>query len=551
MSAFAELGLSQPLVAAVDRLGFVEPTPIQQEIIPQLLQDRTDCVGLAQTGTGKTAAFGLPLLQRLNLEQREVQALVLAPTRELCLQISKEVSSFGQQMKGLRIATVYGGADIQQQIRTLKKGAQLVVATPGRLRDLIRRRAISFDALRTVVLDEADEMLNMGFREEIDDILDHCPTERSIWLFSATMSKDVHRISKTYMQAPIEVKTHQGPAGSAQIDHQYVLVHKNDKYDALKRFMDADPDLYAVTFCRTRAETTEVADRLSRDGYAADAIHGELKQSQRDRVMRRFRNKDIRMLVATDVAARGIDVEKLTHIFHLNIPDDRSFYTHRSGRTGRAGEKGISMVLASPGQMRFVKDLERSLKLNFDRVQIPDANSIMEQRMHETFQEIIATDIHPKAEEYLGMLETYVAGMTGEEFLLRLASQLIRKQEEQVGLDRDLNLSKKKPREQRTSNESRVRLFINVGAVDVKDKGGFLSFLCEGSGITGSQVGKIDLQRIHTFFDVDESVADQVKKSFRHAELNGRDLRVNTGTSTGRPKSKKKKKGKKKGKKKS
>ena len=550
MSAFAELGLSQPLVAAVDRLGFVEPTPIQQEIIPQLLQDRTDCVGLAQTGTGKTAAFGLPLLQRLNLDQREVQALVLAPTRELCLQISKEVNSFGQQMKGLRMATVYGGADIQQQIRSLKKGAQLVVATPGRLRDLIRRRAISFDSLRTVVLDEADEMLNMGFREEIDDILDHCPEERSIWLFSATMSKDVRRISKTYMQDPIEVKTHQGPSGSDQIDHQYVLVHKNDKYDALKRFMDSDPDLYAVTFCRTRAETTEVADRLSRDGYAADAIHGELKQSQRDRVMRRFRNKDIRMLVATDVAARGIDVEKLTHIFHLNIPDDRAFYTHRSGRTGRAGEKGISMVLASPGQMRFVKDLERSLKLNFDRVQIPDANSIMEQQMHETFQEIVATDIHPKAEEYLGMLETYVAGMTGEEFLLRMASQLIRKQEEQVGLDRDLNLSKKKPREQRMSNESRVRLFINVGAVDVKDKGGFLSFLCEGSGITGSQVGKIDLQRIHTFFDVDESVAEQVKKSFRHAELNGRALRVNTGTSTGSPKSKKKKKGKKRGKKK-
>lgn len=543
MSAFAELGLSQPLVSAVSQLGYVEPTPIQAEIIPQLLRKPTDCIGLAQTGTGKTAAFGLPLIDRIDDTRTDVQGLVLAPTRELCLQIAKELQSFGKESRGLRMATVYGGADIQRQIRNLRKGANLVVATPGRLRDLIRRRAISFEALRTIVLDEADEMLNMGFREEIDDILDHCPAERSIWLFSATMSNDIRGISRQYMQDPLEIKTHRGPAGNVQIDHQYALVHKDDKYEALKRFLDADPELYGVTFCRTRAETTEVADQLARDGYPADAIHGELKQAQRDRVMRRFRNKDIRMLIATDVAARGIDVEKLTHIFHLNIPDDQAFYTHRSGRTGRAGERGVSLVLASPGQMRFVKDLERNLKLTFDRVQVPQAESILEQRLQQEFRDIADMDIHPEAESFLTRLAPLFQDMTGDEFLLRMTSRMIHQFAAQNGGNRDLNLSKKKPREQRAGGP-RVRLFINIGVVDVKDKGGFLSFICEGAGIPGSAIGKIDLQKIHTFFDVDEELADQVKRRFRHAEWNGRKLRINDGQTPSSP-ARKKKKGKK------
>jgi ATP-dependent RNA helicase DeaD len=549
MSTFAELGLSQPIVSSVERLGFVEPTEIQSDIIPLLLKQQVDCIGLAQTGTGKTAAFGLPLVDRVEAKQSHVQGLVLAPTRELCLQITKELITFSGGQPDLQVTSVYGGADIQRQIRALRKGVQIVVATPGRLRDLLRRRAISLDKLRYLVLDEADEMLNMGFREEIDDVLSHCPQERSVWLFSATMSSEIRKITQAYMKDPVVIETDSGPGGHAQIDHQYALVHRNDKLEALKRFMDADPELYGVTFCRTRAESNDVAEELVKAGYMADAIHGELKQPQRDRVMKRFRNREIRMLVATDVAARGIDVEKLTHIFHLNIPDDRAFYTHRSGRTGRAGEKGISMVLASPGQMRFVQDLERSLKLDFERVQVPDAKSILQHQLQQEMESIASTDIHPHADNYLWELEPLFAGMTREEILMRLLSRSLKAFDRQRGENRDLNLSKKKPREQRRSDEKKVRLFINIGAVDVKDKGGFLSFLCDGSGITGSQVGKIDLQRIHTFFDVDEDVVDQVKKSFRHAELNGRQLRINSGVSTGKPKFKKKKKGKKKAKK--
>ena len=542
MSAFADLGLSKPILKALEGLGFQEPTDIQSEIIPLLLQQQEDCIGLAQTGTGKTAAFGLPLIDKVNANDSNVQALVLAPTRELCLQITKEFSAFSSHLGQLNLVAVYGGADIQRQIRAIRKGVQIVVATPGRLRDLLRRRAISFSHLKYIVLVEAYEMLNMGFREEIDDILTHCPEERSIWLFSATMSKDIRNIAKTYMDDPIEVKTHSGPAGNNKIEHQYALIHRNDKYEALKRFMDADPDLYGVTFCRTRAESTEVAEQLVKDGYRADAIHGELRQSQRDRVMQRFRSKDIRMLVATDVAARGIDVEKLTHIFHLNIPDDRAFYTHRSGRTGRAGEKGVSMVLASPGQMRFVQDLGRHLKIDFERVQVPDGQSIVQNRLQSVFADITTTNIHPKAMDHLWEIEALVQDIPKDELLMRMVSQVIIQHEKQNGGTRDLNLSKKKNREKRESTEPRVRLFINIGAVDVKDKGGFLSFVCEGAGITGSQIGKIELQRIHTFFDVDESAAEKVKRSFRHAEYNGRKLRINLGDSAVPSKDKKGKK---------
>ena len=336
MNEFLALGLSQPVVDAIETLGYESPTPIQSQAIPQLLNNDTDFIGVAQTGTGKTAAFGLPLIEMVDPSLPVTQALILAPTRELCLQLSRELGQFAQFRKGLRILPVYGGADIGKQIRELKKGIQIVAATPGRLRDLMRRRAVDISKIQYIVLDEADEMLNMGFKEEIDEILQATPESRLTWLFSATMPEEVRRISNQYMVKPFELSVGKPNAGNEDIDHQYVTVRPKDRYETLRRFLDYDSDVYGLVFCRTRRDAGELAEQLSRDGYRTDALHGDLSQAQRDRVMEGFRSRHIRILVATDVAARGIDVDNITHVFHHNIPEDLNFYTHRSGRIGRA-----------------------------------------------------------------------------------------------------------------------------------------------------------------------------------------------------------------------
>ncbi|MGH2642899.1 MAG: DEAD/DEAH box helicase, partial [Chitinophagaceae bacterium] len=346
MTSFETLGLSNPLLKAIGDMGFEEPTLVQSKVIPTLLESKTDLVALSQTGTGKTAAFGLPLLSLLNFESRDTQALILCPTRELCIQITRDLQSLAKYIPDVNVTAIYGGANIRNQILEMQKGAQIVVGTPGRMIDMIQRKKVRLSNVQYVVLDEADEMLNMGFKEDLDTILSETPKEKNTWLFSATMPDEVMRISKSYMQHPVEITVGSRNSGNENIEHIYYSVRNHDKYAALKRIADYYQDIYAIVFCRTKIETQQVADRLIKDGYSADALHGDLSQAQRDQVMRRFRNKVVQMLVATDVAARGIDVNDVTHVINYNLPDELEYYTHRSGRTARAGKKGISIALA-------------------------------------------------------------------------------------------------------------------------------------------------------------------------------------------------------------
>ncbi|MEM9819534.1 MAG: DEAD/DEAH box helicase [Bacteroidota bacterium] len=540
MEAFKKLGLSAALLKGVKALGFETPTPIQEQAIPQLLQGQIDLVGLAQTGTGKTAAFGLPLLDLIDAEQKHTQALVLAPTRELCVQIGKEIQSFAIELHKLRILSVYGGADIGRQIREVKKGAQIITATPGRLRDLIRRKAVDIQRINYVVLDEADEMLNMGFKEEIDDILSNTPEEKQTWLFSATMPSEVRRIASSYMNNPVEIKVNARQVGNQNIEHQYVLVRRSEKYDALKRFLDFDAHTFSLVFTRTRRDSKELADKLMQDGYNADALHGDLNQSQRDRVMKHFRQHRLQVLVATDVAARGIDVQEITHVFHYNIPDDMAFYTHRSGRTGRAGKKGISLVLAHPGEKSLLRRMAKVLKLTFKAAHIPTGAEICEQRLLAYIRQLREVPISEGIEAFLPVIYDELEDLDKAAIIERLASMSFSRFLENYRHSPDLNMrAKDRHKDKRT--EQMKRLFINIGSMDVQDKSGFLALVCGGSKVSGSMIGKIDMRRKHTFFDIEEAAAIKVIREFNDAKFQDRSIRVNEEAPNEKPKSKDKK----------
>jgi ATP-dependent RNA helicase DeaD len=380
-STFAELGISSDILSALTELGFTEPTPIQEQAIPLILKNHADIVSLAQTGTGKTAAFGLPLIQLTEPENRQTQGLVLCPTRELCMQVSRDLESFSRHRQGINVVAVYGGASIEQQMRELRRGAHIIVATPGRLRDMIRRGMAIISAVRFVVLDEADEMLNMGFQEELNAILAATPKEKNTLLFSATMSREVAEISSKYMSNPVEVTVGARNAGSENVSHEYYLIHPRDRYASLKRVLDSCPDIYAIIFCRTRMDTQEIADKLIQDGYKADALHGDLTQSQRDLVMKKFHSRNLQLLVATDVAARGLDVSDLTHVINYSLPDDTANYTHRSGRTGRAGRTGISVVLTDSRDLYKIRQIESRLKRQFRQCQLPNGEEICRKQL--------------------------------------------------------------------------------------------------------------------------------------------------------------------------
>lgn len=540
MENFIDLGLSAPLVETINGLGFETPTPIQTQAIPILLEEDKDLIGLAQTGTGKTAAFGLPLIDLVDTEHRSTQALILAPTRELCLQITKELLTFSTHLRKLRIQAVYGGADINAQIRSLKKGAQIIVATPGRLRDLIRREEVDLGHLEFIILDEADEMLNMGFKEELDDILQYTPSEKSAWLFSATMSSEVKRISKQYMTDPVEISVRKQNLTNVDIDHQYVTVYPSGRFEALKRFLDYHPNLYGLIFCRTRKGSKNLADDLSKEGYKADALHGDLSQSQRDRVMDRFRSGRLQVLVATDVAARGIDVQDLTHVFHFNIPEDLAFYTHRSGRTGRAGNKGISLVFAHPNDISILFRLEKMTKIKFTEVSIPTGRQICENKVLNHIKKIKETTVTEELGPFLPKIIDEFEGFTKEEIIEKIAAVSFNRFLKKYLHAPDLNRGKKKKRE---FSAEMHRLFINVGNMDVENKGQFLSMICQYANIPGSMVGKIDMKRSYTYFDIDKSAVQKVKKSFHNSSLEGRSIRINDGDND-RKGNKHKKKGK-------
>lgn len=444
MSTFKELGLSEDILRVLEEIEFVTPSDIQQESIPQLIGGERDFIGLAQTGTGKTAAFGLPLLEMIDPREKYTQALVLAPTRELGRQIAEQLDKFSKYIKGLKVLPVYGGAAIVNQIKDLKKPTHIIIATPGRLIDLIKRKAVKLDQLKFLVLDEADEMVSMGFKEELDEILSYTPETKQTWLFSATMAKEIKRIVNKYMDDPIEVKINSDDKVNVNIKHQFVVTKNSDKTEALTRLLDVDADMRGVVFCRTRRDTQELAEALLKKGYAADALHGDLSQQQRDRVMGRFKKHALQVLIATDVAARGIDVDDLSHVFHFNLPDEDAYYTHRSGRTARAGKKGISLVFIGAKETHRLKRLEKTLEIEFKHILIPSSSDIADIRMKNWAFKLLETKTKAVDDRLMEKVLMVFGNLSKEEIIGKVLALELDKLK--LGDDRDLNQDPQKPR---------------------------------------------------------------------------------------------------------
>jgi len=531
MKSFDDLGLSRELLEAVKQMGFETPTPIQEKAIPILLQGNTDLVGLAQTGTGKTAAFGLPLLQLVEDSDRSTQALIVAPTRELSVQITTDLERFCNNVKNLNIVTVYGGASISDQIRKVRRGAQIIVATPGRLIDLLTRKVVNLTTVKYVILDEADEMLNMGFKEDIDEILSTTPDTKNVWLFSATMPREVREIAKNYMNNPQELTMGERNQGNENIDHQYIMVDDRDKYLALKRFVDYNPDIFGVIFCRTKIDTQKIAEHLIKDGYNADSLHGDLTQQQRDRVMRSFKNKTLQLLVATDVAARGIDVSNITHVVHMNMPDEMEFYTHRSGRTARAGKKGISLAIISKKELGRIQQIERALKRKFTRIMVPTGDEVCQKKLLDLVHKVREVEVNDEEiDSFLPEVYHELKDLSKEDIIKRFASIEFNRFLEYYRDAKDLNRSEKS----RTldGNDgvdtyfSGDRIFINVGKMDGLDKGTLLGLILDFTEIKKDKIGKIDLKGAYSFFEVEKDVTSQVMSGFEGVELRGRKVRL-------------------------
>ena len=530
MNTFSDLGLSQSILKVLPELGLENPTNIQREAIPVLLEKDRDFIGLAQTGTGKTAAFGLPILEAIAPEIPYPQALILAPTRELGQQIGQQLKAFSKYMPAIHTEVVYGGASIINQIKALKKPTHVVIATPGRLIDLIKRKAVNIEAVNFVVLDEADEMLSMGFKEELDQILSHTPEDKSTWLFSATMPKEIRHIVKHYMHDPVEVKVGSGNEVNKNIEHQYTVVKRSDKVEALKRFLDMHADMQGIVFCRTKIETQNLAAELVKQQYAVDALHGDLNQNQRDQVMRRFKAHTLKLIIATDVAARGIDVNNLTHVIHYDMPENSASYTHRSGRTARAGKKGISLALISKGDIRKIRLFEKQLSINFQQDQVPSVSEITQKRMTAWANRIIETEEIPNISKAVSEEVFEILSQLDKNELI---SRLMAWELKQLGgfgdSGKDLNDhgggEREKSSRQRPKDSN--RFFINVGSVDDMNKSGLLRFICDQTGLSKENIGDIDLQQRHSFFEVEKSHAHKISDSFNGLSMDGRDIRVN------------------------
>lgn len=533
MKSFESLGLSAGLVESVLQIGFEIPTPIQEKAIPVLLKGDRDFVGLAQTGTGKTAAFGLPLLELVDASARETQALVLAPTRELGLQITSDLENFSEKFKPFNIVAVYGGSSISEQIRKVKRGAQIIVATPGRLIDLIDRKAISLATIKYIVLDEADEMLNMGFKEDLDKILSFTPKTKRTWLFSATMPREVRSIMKNYMSDPFELTVGEQNTGNVNIEHFYVLTHEKDKYQALKRILDDNPQIFGLIFCRTRIDTQRVAESLMKDGYNADALHGDLTQQQRDRVMMMFRQRGLQILVATDVAARGIDVEDITHVIHLNMPDEMEFYTHRSGRTARAGKKGISIAMISKREMGRVRQIEKTLRSTFKRMMIPTGPQVCQKQLLALMHKVREVKVNEEEiSAFLPAVYEELKDVSKPDLIKRFASIEFNRFLDYYRNAPDLNVDDR-DRDRRSvdgggsdRNYSGSRFFINLGKMDGLEKGDLLSLIDDVSGVDGKAIGKIELKGAYSFFETEKDKVDAIIAGFKGIDYKGRQVRV-------------------------
>ena len=530
MSNFSKLGLSPSVLSVLEKLGFENPTPIQEKSIPLILENNpTDFIGLAQTGTGKTAAFGLPLVDLIDTDSDATQALIMAPTRELGQQTATQLKSFAQNNRNLNVEVVYGGAAIVNQIRALRRPTQIVVATPGRLLDLIKRKAVRLDQVSHVVLDEADEMLNMGFKEDIDEILSHTPESRVTWLFSATMPAEIRRIVKKYMDAPLEVSIITEHKTNTDIAHKFVVTKTSDKIPALKRFLDMQPDMRGIMFCRTRRETREIAEEMMQMGYNVEPLHGELSQAQRDAVMRRFKNRSMQLLVATDVAARGIDVNDLSHVIHHTLPEQLESYTHRSGRTGRAGRKGISLVFINPREARKIEMLERKIKVKFERIEVPKMKDLKAIRLKNWAEKMVASDVSPESEAMLAEMRETFAELSKEDILQRLISEQLA-QLTQKGSDGDLNADSSRggnERRGRAEESNFRRYFINIGSIDGITKSELVTFLADISNVDQKYIGDLSLQKNCTYFDVAKSHDQGFGNRFDGVEIEGRAIRVN------------------------
>ncbi len=534
---FKLLGISDDVVNAVKDLGFESPTPIQEQAIPVLLEGNNDFVGLAQTGTGKTAAFGLPLIELIDFKINKPQALILCPTRELCLQITSDIKNYSKNTPGASIVAVYGGANIMQQLREIRNGVQIVVATPGRMLDIIGRKAIDFSSVKYVVLDEADEMLNMGFQEDINDILSTTPDDKKTWLFSATMPPEVRRIAKNYMDNPTELTMGTKNTGNVNIEHEYYMVRARDKYAALKRIVDFNPEIFAVVFCKTKLDTQDVAEHLIKDGYNADALHGDLSQQQRDKVMQRFRDRNMQLLIATDVAARGIDVNNVTHVINYSLPDEIESYTHRSGRTGRAGKTGISICIINSKEVGKIRQIERIIGKQFTKAELPTGFDVCEKQLFSLIHKVNNVEVNEsQIEQYIPRIMDQFGELSKEDIIKRFASLEFNRFLEYYKNAPDLNASaddrgergvrgEKGERGSRNS-EGYTRLFINLGSVDDFTRGDLLSFVCNNGKISGKSIGKIDLKGVYSFFEVEDHTVDSLFNNFKNIEFNNRGVRI-------------------------
>ncbi|WP_342646325.1 DEAD/DEAH box helicase [Mucilaginibacter sp. CSA2-8R] len=533
---FFELGIRHDIVNAITELGFENPTPIQEQSIPVLLTGSNDFVGLAQTGTGKTAAFGLPLLELLDFEENYPQALVLCPTRELCLQITNDLKNYSKNMNNVNVVAVYGGASISDQLRQIKRGVQIVVATPGRMLDIINRKAIDFSQVQFVVLDEADEMLNMGFQEDIDSILSTTPEDKKTWLFSATMPSEVRRISKKYMTDPYELTMGAKNTGNANIEHEYYIVRARDKYAAFKRIVDFNPEIFGIVFCRTKIETQEIAESLIKDGYNADSLHGDLSQQQRDKVMKRYRERSLQLLIATDVAARGIDVNDVTHVINYSLPDEIENYTHRSGRTARAGKTGVSISIINGKEIGKIRQIEKVIGKRFNKAEIPTGFDVCEKQLFGLIHKVHNVEVdEQQIEQYIPRIMTEFADLSKEDLIKRFASIEFNsflayyKDAPDLNAPEDTRTASRDGGERfpRTGNRSDfTRLFINLGSVDGFTRGDLLGYFCNQTGIVGRTIGKIDIKGVYSFLEVANEDTDKAFASFKEAEFKGRQVRI-------------------------
>ncbi len=536
MKSFEEIGIEKNILTAIEELGFENPMPVQEKVIPHLLSDnKSDIVALAQTGTGKTAAFGLPLIQRVDTASNKTQHLIISPTRELCLQIADDLKSYAKYKDKVKVVAVFGGASIEHQIKSLKKGAHIISATPGRLLDLINRRVVDIRDIETVVLDEADEMLNMGFREDLESILSETPAEKQTLLFSATMPTEVKRIADKFMHNTIDFTIGRKNSGADTVSHVCYTVQARDRYLALKRIVDFHPDIYGIVFCRTRIETQEVATNLMADGYNADALHGDLSQAQRDVVMNKFRTKHLKLLVATDVAARGIDVNDLTHVINYNLPDELEIYTHRSGRTGRAGKVGISIIISNLKEKGKIHIIEKQIGKKIEHKSVPLGKEICKVQLFHLIDRMEKVDVDSnEIDQFLPELNKKLEWLDREELIKKFVSVEFNRFSDYYKNTPDLN----KPADERGrsrdesgsrrggSNQGFTRFFLNLGSMDNIRPGDLIGLVNDLSGVRDIEIGEIDIKKSFSFFEIDSEYKDQLLEAFNKASYNGRKINL-------------------------